>query len=308
MSATKRPLINAHRVDLTSLRILLAVAQTGSITQAAEQCHLALGAASTRMKELEQRLGVELLERHARGVRLTEAGQLVLDRARAIERELGRLQVELEDHQQGVTGHIRVIANVSSIATVLPNDLTAFLQSHQGIRIDLSEYTSREIQRMLADGQADIGVLAGPVTREDLESAPYYKDRLVIMLPRDAVPAHQKKMTIDQLLTQDLILSQEGGSISEWLADLARLKGQLLHVRVRAKGFDALSQLVAAGLGVTVLPEIVAKRFAKLLDLRILGLEGIQDQRLIAVSRRLGGSAQPAAQDLFAHLAGRLQG
>ena len=308
MSATKRPLINAHRVDLTSLRILLAVAQTGSITQAAEQCHLALGAASTRMKELEQRLGVELLERHARGVRLTEAGQLVLDRARAIERELGRLQVELEDHQQGVTGHIRVIANVSSIATVLPNDLTAFLQSHPGIRIDLSEYTSREIQRMLADGQADIGVLAGPVTREDLESAPYYKDRLVIMLPRDAVPAHQKKMNIDQLLTQDLILSQEGGSISEWLADLARLKGQLLHVRVRAKGFDALSQLVAAGLGVTVLPEIVAKRFAKLLDLRILGLEGIQDQRLIAVSRRLGGSAQPAAQDLFAHLAGRLQG
>ncbi|MFZ9140604.1 MAG: LysR family transcriptional regulator [Burkholderiaceae bacterium] len=308
MSATKRPLINAHRVDLTSLRILLAVAQTGSITQAAEQCHLALGAASTRMKELEQRLGVELLERHARGVRLTEAGQLVLDRARAIERELGRLQVELEDHQQGVTGHIRVIANVSSIATVLPNDLTAFLQSHPGIRIDLSEYTSREIQRMLADGQADIGVLAGPVTREDLESAPYYKDRLVIMLPRDAVPADQKKMTIDQLLTQDLILSQEGGSISEWLADLARLKGQLLHVRVRAKGFDALSQLVAAGLGVTVLPEIVAKRFAKLLDLRILGLEGIQDQRLIAVSRRLGGSAQPAAQDLFAHLAGRLKG
>ena len=90
MSATKRPLTNAHRVDLTSLRILLAVAQTGSITQAAEQCHLALGAASTRMKELEQRLGVELLERHARGVRLTEAGQLVLDRARAIERELGR--------------------------------------------------------------------------------------------------------------------------------------------------------------------------------------------------------------------------
>ncbi len=308
MSATKRPLTNAHRVDLTSLRILLAVAQTGSITQAAEQCHLALGAASTRMKELEQRLGVELLERHARGVRLTEAGQLVLDRARAIERELGRLQVELEDHQQGVTGHIRVIANVSSIATVLPNDLTAFLQSHPGIRIDLSEYTSREIQRMLADGQADIGVLAGPVTREDLESAPYYKDRLVIMLPRDAIPAHQKKMTIDQLLSQDLILSQEGGSISEWLADLARLKGQLLHVRVRAKGFDALSQLVAAGLGVTVLPEIVAKRFAKLLDLRILGLEGIQDQRLIAVCRRLGASQQPAAQDLFAHLAGRLNG
>jgi molybdate transport repressor ModE-like protein len=308
MSATKRPLTNAHRVDLTSLRILLAVAQTGSITQAAEQCHLALGAASTRMKELEQRLGVELLERHARGVRLTEAGQLVLDRARAIERELGRLQVELEDHQQGVTGHIRVIANVSSIATVLPKDLTAFLQSHPGIRIDLSEYTSREIQRMLADGQADIGVLAGPVTREDLESAPYYKDRLVIMLPRDAIPAHQKKMTIDQLLSQDLILSQEGGSISEWLADLARLKGQLLHVRVRAKGFDALSQLVAAGLGVTVLPEIVAKRFAKLLDLRILGLEGIQDQRLIAVCRRLGVSAQPAAQDLFAHLAGRLNG
>ena len=82
MSATKRPLINAHRVDLTSLRILLAVAQTGSITQAAEQCHLALGAASTRMKELEPRLGDELLERHARGVRLTEAGRKLAKRSK----------------------------------------------------------------------------------------------------------------------------------------------------------------------------------------------------------------------------------
>ncbi|MEY4083501.1 MAG: hypothetical protein RL483_870 [Pseudomonadota bacterium] len=299
--------MNPHRIDLTSLRILLAVAQTGSITQAAEQCHLALGAASTRMKELEQRLGVELLERHARGVRLTEAGQLVLDRARAIEREIARLQTELQDHLQGVTGHLRVIANVSSIATVLPNDLTAFLQDHPGVRIDLSEHTSREIQRMVADGQADIGVLAGPVLQEELESAPYYQDRLVIMLPRHAVPGGQKKMSLDQLLAQDLILSQEGGSISEWLADHARLRGQLLHVRVRAKGFDALSQLVAAGLGVTVLPEIVAQRFSKLLDLRILRLEGVEDQRLISVCRRSGASPQPAAQDLFAHLARRLQ-
>ena len=89
--------MNLLRVDFQSLRLLLAVAQTGSITQAAQQCHLALGAASTRLRELEERLGTALLVRQARGTVLTEAGERVVRRARVIERELAQLGLELQD-------------------------------------------------------------------------------------------------------------------------------------------------------------------------------------------------------------------
>lgn len=297
-----------QRLDLVSLRLLLAIAQSGSITQAASQCHLALGAASTRMRELEDRLGVQLLERHARGVRLTEAGLIVLNRARAIEREIAQMRLELDDHRQGVTGHLRVVANVSSIATVLPQDLAEFMTDHPGLRIDLSEFTSREIQRMVAEGLADIGVLGSQAIRPDLHHAPYYLDQLVAVVPPTKAWASRKTIGLDDLLTADLILFQEGGSISEWLADHARSQGLSLRVRVRSKGFDALAQLVAAGLGITVLPKIVAQRFSKLLGLRILSIAEIDARRTISICSREAGPLQPAAGDLFRFLTTRHPG
>lgn len=290
---------NPQRIDFLSLRLLLAVAQTGSITRAASQCHLALAAASARLKDLEEKLGARLLERFARGARLTEAGELVVIRARAIERELAQLQLELNDHRQAVTGHIRVVANMSSIAAVLPEDLTEFLKSHPGVRIDLSEHTSREIQSLVTEGRADIGVLTGAGLHPALQTDDYYVDEVVATVPTRAPWTRAKTMTPEHLLAQELIILQEGGAISEWLYDLARLHGQSLKVRVKAKGFDALAQLVSAGLGVTVLPKVVAIRFSRLLKLKTLPITGVNSQRTISICSAAGGPASPAARDLY---------
>lgn len=290
---------NPQRIDFLSLRLILAVAQTGSITRAASQCHLALAAASARLKDLEEKLDARLLERFARGARLTEAGELVVIRARAIERELAQLQLELNDHRQAVTGHIRVVANMSSIAAVLPEDLTEFLKSHPGVRIDLSEHTSREIQSLVTEGRADIGVLTGAGLHPALQTDDYYIDEVVATVPTRAPWTRAKTMTPENLLAQELIILQEGGAISEWLYDLARLHGQSLKVRVKAKGFDALAQLVSAGLGVTVLPKVVAMRFSRLLKLKTLPITGVNSQRTISICTAAGGPASPAARDLY---------
>ncbi|MFM1881399.1 MAG: hypothetical protein RLZZ344_1633 [Pseudomonadota bacterium] len=297
-----RASINPQRVDFLSLRLLLAVAQTGSITRAASQCHLALAAASARLKELEERLDARLLERYARGARLTEAGELVVIRARAIERELAQMTLELEDHRQAVTGHIRVVANMSSIAAVLPEDLTEFLKSHPGIRIDLSEHTSREIQSLVTEGRADIGVLTGAGLHPALRTDDYYIDEIVATVPNRVPWTRTKTMAPEMLLAQELIILQEGGAISEWLYDLARIYGQSLRVRVKAKGFDALAQLVSAGLGVTVLPKVVAARFSRLLKLKTLPITGVDSRRTISICTIAGGAASPAARDLYEFL------
>ena len=291
--------MSSQRIDLASLRLLLAVAQTGSITEAARQSHLALAAASARLKQLEETLGVVLFERQARGTRLTEAGRLVSLRARAIEQELSQMSVEIEDHLQGVTGHVRVVANMSSIAAVLPADLAAFLQIHPGIRIDLSEHHSRDIQSLVTEGQADIGVLSSESIHSELMSLPYYKDRLLAVVPAQTQWRRVRRLTKVNLLEQDLILLQEGGAIAEWLGDLARAEGRSLRVRVRAKGFDALAELVSAGLGITVLPSRIALRFSQLLPIRLLPLEGVQDSRTVSLCAPRGGPPLPAARALL---------
>jgi DNA-binding transcriptional LysR family regulator len=291
--------INPQRVDFVTLRLLLAVASTGSITKAAQSLHLALGAASTRIRDLEDRMGLPLLARHARGVRFTEAGNAVVHHARSIERELAQMEFEVGEFASGVTGHVRVVANASSIATVLPRDLTGFLKDHPRVRIDLAEYTSREIQHLVAEGEADIGIFAGSLRQEGLTVMAYHQDTLVAMVPNQGPWKKERAAAIGRLLLEDFILLQEGGSIQEWLSQAARREGIQPRIRVQVKGFDAISQLVAAGLGITVLPEIVARRFSKLLGLRILKITGVDTARALSICHADPRQLSPAATDLL---------
>ncbi len=292
-------MINPQRVDFVTLRLLLAVASTGSITKAAQSLHLALGAASTRIRDLEDRMGLPLLARHARGVRFTEAGNAVLHHARSIERELAQMEFEVGEFASGVTGHVRVVANASSIATVLPRDLTGFLKDHPRVRIDLAEHTSREIQHLVAEGEADIGIFAGSLRQEGLTVMAYHQDTLVAMVPNQGPWKKERAAAIGRLLLEDFILLQEGGSIQEWLSLAARREGIQPRIRVQVKGFDAISQLVAAGLGITVLPEIVARRFSKLLGLRILKITGVDTARALSICHADARQLSPAANDLL---------
>lgn len=290
---------NPQRVDFMTLKLLLAVAQMGSITKAAEHLHLALGAASTRIRDLEARMGVPLLARHARGVHFTEAGNTVLHHARSIERELAQMEFEVSDFAAGISGHVRVVANASSIATVLPGDLTEFLKAHPRVRIDLAERTSREIQSLVADGDAEIGIFAGDVLKESLHVLRYHEDTLVALVPPTGAFKKERRVTVERLLSEDLILLQEGGSIQEWLVGVARMHGVHPRIRVQVKGFDAICQLVAAGLGMTVLPEIVARRFSRLLGLKVLAITGADTARAISVCSGDPGRLSPAALDLL---------
>lgn len=292
-------MVNPQRVDFMTLKLLLAISQTGSITKAAESLHLALGAASTRVRDLEERMGVPLLARHARGVRFTEAGNTVLHHARSIERELAQMEFEVSDYAAGISGHVRIVANASSIATFLPDDLTEFLKVHPRVRIDLSEHTSRDIQTMVANGDVEIGVFAGDVVRDGLKVLPYHSDILVAMVPNVEGWKKERSVPVRRLLSEDLILLQEGGSIQEWLINVARTQGVHPRIRVQVKGFDAISQLVAAGLGITVLPQSVAKRFARLLNLRTLPIVGADSARALSLCHSLSVALSPAAADLL---------
>ncbi len=273
------------RFDLLTLNLVLAIAETRSITRGAEREHLALAAASKRLSDLETRLGVLLFERRARGVELTEAGRALVRHIRSLNASLHALESEVVEFSRGIKGHLRIAANASAIAECLPADLAAFSQAHPGIRISLEDLTSAEVQAAVAEGRADVGIFVPPQHESRLSCQHYREGELAVLVPRGHVlagratapaaglnPAPTAAVRFDALLDFDIVGLHLGAAVHEQMRERAQALGRTLNVRVQVRGFDAIAQLVEAGLGVAVLPKGVAQRFARIFAVQPLAL------------------------------------
>ena len=281
------------RFDLITLNLVLAIAETQSITRGAEREHLALAAASKRLSDLELRLGVLLFDRRARGVDLTEAGRAMVRHIRSLNASLHALESDVVEFSRGIKGHLRIAANASAIAECLPADLAAFSQAHPGIRISLDDLTSAEVQAAVASGRADVGIFVPPQHESRLSCQPYRQGELAVLVPRGHVLAGRAGLgtvaatvaapadtaptlpavRFDALLDFDIVGLHLGAAAHEQMRERAQALGRSLSVRVQVRGFDAIAQLVEAGLGVAVLPAVVAHRFARIFAVQALVLD-----------------------------------
>lgn len=264
---------NLMRFDLITLNLVLAIADTRSITRGAERESLALAAASKRLSDLESRLGVALFERHARGVEPTEAGRALLRHIRSLNASLHALESEVVEFSRGIKGHLRVVANASAIAEHLPADLAAFAKAQPGIRVSLEELTSAEVQAAVAEGRADVGIFIAPAQEANLDCRPYREGQLAILVPRGHVLARQPAHAFDALLDFDIVGLHAGAAAHEQMLRRALALGRPLNARMQVHGFDAIAQLVEAGLGVALLPAVMAERFARIFCVQPLRLQ-----------------------------------
>lgn len=248
------------RHDLTTLNLVLAIEQTRSITRGAAQEHLALAAASKRLSDLESRLGVQLFERRARGVEPTEAGRALVRHIRSLHASLYALETEVMEFSRGIKGHLRIAANSSAITEALPPHLVGFSQAHGQIRISLEDLTSAEAQAAVAEGRADVGVFSPPLLDNRLQTWVFAHGRLAALVPIKHPLSAREEVTFDDLLSYDLIGLHAGASAQELMREQAAARGKTLNARWQVRGFDAIAQLVEAGLGVAVLPEQPAER------------------------------------------------
>ncbi|HEY4081546.1 MAG TPA: LysR family transcriptional regulator [Burkholderiaceae bacterium] len=261
------------RLDLTTLNLVLAIEQTRSITRGAQREHLALAAASKRLSDLESRLGVQLFERRARGVEPTEACRALVRHIRSLNASLHALESEVVEFARGIKGHLRIAANAGAIAECLPADLAAFSEKHPQIRISLEDMTSADVQAAVAEGRADVGVFTAPLLDNRLETRVYAQGNLAVLVPHGHELASRKKVSFDDLLEHDLVGLHAGAAAQELMHEQALARGKTLKARWQVRGFDAIAQLVEAGMGVAVLPEAPAKRFAKVFEVQHLALD-----------------------------------
>jgi DNA-binding transcriptional LysR family regulator len=248
--------------DLTDLKLFASIADTGSLTRAAEHTYISLPAASNRIKNLEDNLGTKLLTRTTQGVTLTPAGETFLHHGRLLLDQLEHLRDDLKEYAQGTNGIVRVLANTSSALEFLPNVFSQYLARYPRVNIALQERQSYDIVRGVRLGSADIGIVSGSTCTDGLEVLPYMHYRLILGIS----PLHPiaKKISIqfNQTLDHGYVGLPEAGSLQGFLHEVAKSANKQLKLRIQAPNFDAQCRMIEANVGIGVLPEIAVHRYA----------------------------------------------
>jgi DNA-binding transcriptional LysR family regulator len=290
------------RFDLVDLQLFVAVADSGSITAGAQRVHLALASASARIKGLESALGGALLHRRRRGVEPTAAGESLLDHARIILHNVEAMRGDLAAYASGAKASVHLLANTSGLSEHLPKALAAFLREHPDINIDVEERESTDIAAAIATGSADLGFAAEYALPVHVERFRFGEDRLMLVAARRGAFAGRRQIDFQEVSTCDFIGLTNSTALALHIAKYAARLGVRLRYRARLRDFDAICQLVAADVGVAVVPEAAARRCAQSLPITMIRIRDAWANRKLAICARSFRSLPRPAKLLVEHL------
>jgi DNA-binding transcriptional LysR family regulator len=288
--------------DLVDLNLFRHIVEAGSITHGAERAHLALAAASTRVRNMEEGLGASLLVRGRQGVTPTQAGRTLLQHARTILRQAESLREDLGAYAGGAAGQIRVLSNTNALTEFLPEALSSFLATHPNVSVDLQERLSDEIVGLIAEGTADIGIVAGTVDVSALETYPFRRDRFVLVVAREHPLARRSKISFAQVLDYDFVGLDRASALQRFLAEKAAPSGRALRLRVQLRSFDAVCRLVECNVGIGIVPETTAHRVARTMAIAVVALTDAWAMRQLTICIRSLAELPPYARQLVEHL------
>ncbi|WP_396271256.1 LysR family transcriptional regulator [Ideonella sp.] len=252
------PSYNLARFDFVSVRLAVACARTGNLTQAARECHLVLPAASRRLRDLERALGGPLFDRHSRGLTPTALGRAFMKRGMAILQELDNLMAELHDARQGIARHLHVCSSTAAIIQFLPPLLADYASLRPEVQVELEEQVSEQVVASVREGRADVGVFVrGPET-DGLEVCEFRQDELVLILPKGHRLGGRGPLPFAMTLDEPWITLNAGAALLQAQQQAAMAAGRALKLRMQVRSFDAVGHMVAAGLGLAIVPKGVA--------------------------------------------------
>lgn len=290
------------RFDLVDLQLFIAVADQRSITRGAERSHLALASASARIKGLEDALGVALLKRGRRGVELTAAGESLLDHARLVIHQIDAMRGDLAGFASGVRASVHFLANTSGLSEHLPKALAGFLREHRDVAIDIEERESTDIAAAITAGAADLGFAAEHALPEHIERFPFSEDRLTLVTSRRGPFAGRRQIDFQEAGACEFVGLTSATALQMHISKHAARLGMRPHFRARLRDFDAICQMVAADVGVALVPEAAARRCAKTMPLAMVRLrDNWANRRLVICARSFKTLPKPAKM-LVEHL------
>jgi len=261
--------------DLRSLRYFLAVCETGSITKAAAQEHVVVSAISKRIAQLEESLGVVLLERAGRrGVTLTAAADTLIEHSRAMLHRARQIKEDMAAFGAGLRGKVHLLASISAISESLPDDVAAFMSvsQHREIQVDIEEDVSESIVRRIHEGSARMGVLWNGTDLKGLTTAKYRSDHLVVVVhPEHPLASRRQCAFVDTLAWEHVGLAPTS-AVNLMQARAAAQAGLRIRYRAMVSNFESALKVVRANLGISIIPGEIASPYEDTFCVRVIPL------------------------------------
>ncbi|HJW57862.1 MAG TPA: LysR family transcriptional regulator [Burkholderiaceae bacterium] len=290
------------RMDIPALELFVAAVEDKSLSKAAERVNVVTSAASKRIIELERQLGVVLLHRHGRGVEPTPAGTMLYQRAKSILRGVKLAEEAVAEFAPTGIAKIRLVANRSTMLQFVPTLVSRYLTRTPDTRIDLMERLSFDIPRLVADGEADLGVYHGIRPAPGVTSYPYVKDKVVLVVPRGHALEAKGSVFLEDAVDCDFIGYFPRHSFEAFMELAEQSLSRPLNVRVQVTNFEARCTMVSEGLGLAIMPEQGARMHASRLNLSCLPLKDDWATRQYYLCTRTASNLTPPVSDLRDYL------
>jgi LysR family hydrogen peroxide-inducible transcriptional activator len=270
-------------LKLKDQRYLVAVADTRHFGRAAERSFISQPTLSAQLKKLEEYLGVQLIERAPKRVQLTPAGEEIVERARRILDASDQIVELARGHRDPLAGRLRLALLPTIGPYLLPNVATRLRKHLPRLELMLYEYQTDLMLEKLHSGEIDVGILAFPVPMDGLESYELYKEPFMVAVPSAHRLAQRNSIKVSDLDHETLLLLEDGHCLREQALDICSSTDVHEKQDFRATSLETLRQMVAAGVGITLLPElagrgaygnargVVIKPFAKPTPTRTIG-------------------------------------
>lgn len=246
-------------LKLKDLRYLVAVADTRHFGRAAERTFVSQPTLSAQLKKLEEYLGVQLIERSPKRVSLTVAGEEIVERARRIVEASEEIIELAKGHTDPLSGRLKLALLPTIGPYLLPNVAGKLRKQLPRLELMLYEYQTDVMLEKLHSGEIDVGILALPVSMDGLESYELYREPFTVALPANHRLASRASIKVSDLHDETLLLLEDGHCLRDQALDIC--SGSDIHEKqdFRATSLETLRQMVAAGVGITLLPELAGR-------------------------------------------------
>src|SRR5580692_7394132 len=258
-------------MEVHQLRYVCAIADTGNFSRAAERCKVAQPSLSQQVQKLEDDLGVKLFDRLGRSIRLTEAGRAFIPRARAILEQMDAARTSAADKNADLRGSVTVGVIPTVAPYRMPGYASSFTKKFPDAKLRIIEDTTSVLVQGLRDLSIDVAILALPLRHKDLELCPIRTEPLFAALRRNHPRASAKSLALKDLRGESFVMLRDGHCFRDLSLDTCARARITPHIAFESGQFSSLLGMVAAGVGVSLVPEMaidrsVACRYVRLSD------------------------------------------
>ena len=281
-------------MTLRDLEYLVALAETRHFGRAAGRCHVSQPTLSAQLRKLEESLGVALVERRPRKLALTPAGEAVVERARRMLRDADDIRALARASQDPLAGQLKVGLIPTLGPYLLPRVAPRIARALPRLQLMLHEYQTAPLVERTLSGELDLAILALPAETRGLVTRSLFAEAFLVAMPESHRLAAKKRVKSQDLSGEKLLLLDEGHCLREQALDVCERAGTE-EQDFRATSLETLRQMVAAGLGITLLPRLAAEGpFASARGLAVRPFAPPSPNRVIGAAWRRSTSRLPA--------------